>query len=433
MPEITEEKLKARMHQIEQVAEQYKIDNIEDIVNRVKEEYKKVSDELVAKNRRLPEIRIFNSALGKVCADLGAFAGERFEIFILGYSRPKDWNAVDREAVLKAWTKGPKARDNLVKSKKVMQMMKQGKLVVVSRIDKYDITKGGEMIITSGKELEGDEEPIPRDTNKTLADKKTPNRGCTRPLNPRWSITMYGVAKVDDENLKRFEARIYGKSADPSHDNYLPKMATPFESYKAILVVDEDKTTENVIKFTFLSAIEPIEEELSSAEIIYLLLDQGIILSYRDKKEAWDNESKVHPFLVDLDDLELFHKEISCVYDEEGNVKKSKGGYDNTYWDRIGIGIYYLYGASEAKTGNLALRFRDWTNSNTSGFTNEVTQHLKINPNSLPREVIVSFRTTRKLTRWDKENKVAIDDKINGDVLIGSIMGLKFSGNLEGE
>ena len=433
MPEITEEKLKARMHQIEQVAEQYKIDKIDDLVEQVKEQYKLISDELIAKNRRLPEIRIFNSALGKVCADLGAFAGERFEIFILGYTRPKDWNAIDREAILKAWTKGPKARDNLVKSKKIMQMMKQGKLVVVSRIDKYEMTKGGELIVLAGKELEGDEEPLPRDTRKTLADGKTKNRSETRQLTPRWSITMYGVAKVDDENLKRFEARIYGNSADPGHDNYLPIRATPFESYKAILVADEDKTTENVLKFNFLSAIEPIEEELSSEEIIYLLLDQGIILSYRDKKEAWKDEDKALPFLVDLDDLELFHKEISCVYDEDGNVKKSKGGYDNTHWDRFGIGIYYLYGASETKIGNLALRFRDWTNSTTSGFTDAVTQHMNINPNSLPKEVIVSFRTTRKLTRWDKENKIAIDDKINGDVLIGSIMGLKYSGKLEGD
>ena len=70
------------------------------------------------------------------------------------------------------------------------------------------------------------------------------------------------------------------------------------------------------------------------------------------------------------------------------------------------------------------------TNKVVSGFTDELTQHLKLNANSLPKEVMVSFRTFKKNTRYDRENKVNIDDPINGDIVLGNIMGLAFTDDI---
>lgn len=433
MVELSQEKLEARMHQIEQIAEEYNIEDIDKLVEQVKEKYKEKSEALEAKGKKLPEVRIFNKALGEVCTDLGSFQGERFQILILGYTRPRDWNAEEREDILKAWAGGPKARDNLIKSKKVMQMMKQGKMVIVSRVDKGQNTKSGDYIVLSGKELEEGEEPIPRDTRKTLADGKTPNRSFGRPLTSRWGINMFGLARVNDV-FKQFKAAIYHNAyANPYHENFLPSLAPAFGTFNAILSVHEDKSTEDKLFFQYLSAIEPIKnEESSTEEILYQLLDGGLIQSFKVKNGAIENFET--PFLVDLDDIKDYHDQVSALKDDKGEVIKSPSGYGKTHWDRVGIGIWHLFAMTETKNENYALRFRDWTNKVITGFTDELTQHLKINPNSLPKEVMVSFRTFKKKTRYDRENKVNIDDPINGDVVLGNIMGLSFTDDiLEGE
>jgi len=431
MVELSKDKLEARMHQIEQIAEEYNIEDVKKLVESVKEKYKEISDDLESRSKKLPEIRIFNKALGAVCTDLGSFSGERFQILVLGYTRPRDWNANEREAILKAWAGGPKARDNLIKSKKVMQMMKQGKMVIVTRIDKGQNTKSGDYIVLSGKELEEGEEPIPRDTRKMLADNKTPNRSFGRPLTERWAINMFGLARIN-EAFKHFEARVYHNGyANPNHDNFLPTIAPAFGTYNSIMSVNEDKSTEDKLILGYISAIEPIKEEnLSTEEILYQLLDEGLIQSFKDTKGSVEDHET--PFLVDLDDISDYHDEVVALKDDKGEVIKSAGGYGKTHWDRLGIGIWHLFAMTQTKNDNYALRFRDWTNKVISGFTDELTQHLKLNANSLPKEVMVSFRTFKKKTRYDPENKVSIEDPINGDIVLGNIMGLSFTEDILG-
>ena len=127
-----------------------------------------------------------------------------------------------------------------------------------------------------GIEIEPGEKPVPRDTHKTLRDNKTQNRFFTHPLSPRWSVSFVGVAEVE-EGFKPFEARVYGNWADPSHNNYLPKMAPCFGTYKAVFGVDENNSTEKELRFNFINAISLIEEPATVEEIIYNLVDSGII------------------------------------------------------------------------------------------------------------------------------------------------------------
>ena len=338
MPELTEELITKMMPRIKQIMEEFRLDDKDQVIQLLKENYKEVSERQTS--TRLSESRIFLKALGKVCADIGQTGGgERFNIFILGYERPRDWNADERGEIQDAWSKGPRAQLNLTQQGKVMVMKKGGKEVVVSRIDRWAISTDGVYVVLSGKEIEPGEKPVPRDTHKTLRDNKTQNRFFTHPLSPRWSVSFVGVAEVE-EGFKPFEARVYGNWADPSHNNYLPKMAPCFGTYKAVFGVDENNSTEKELRFNFINAISLIEEPATVEEIIYNLVDSGIIQAYAEKKG--DTEPNQRMFLVDLADLEEFHDEVIARRDEDGEIIKTERGYDRVNWNKFGIGIFYV-------------------------------------------------------------------------------------------
>lgn len=430
--ELNDESVKKYLPQIKQICEEFKMDKYEDVLTEVKEQFKIISEKYEAKGMKLPEIRYFNKALGGVCAHLGTFDGERFELLVLGYSRPRDWNAQDRESILKSWHSGVKAQNNLQKAGQIATMMVNGKPEIVSKIDRWGVSVDGKFFVMSGKVLEGDEDPVPIDAREFLLDGKTKNKRQSYPLDPRWNINMYGLVNLND-GVKQFEARIYGDFSDPSHDKYLPKIAPAFKSYKAVLVVDEEHSTKDLVRFSFLNAIESLREDVPMEQIIYNFIDKGVLLSYKNLKGNVSLEDTKKIFVVDLDNLAEFHQEVMCQHDEHGEVIKTKGGYDATHWDRIAIGVFYLITRKETKTGNYSLRFRDWTNSTNGAFTNEVTQFFEPKDEELPHEAFVSFRTNRKKTRWDKENRVEVEDSINGDVTLGTLMGISLAASIMDE
>jgi len=427
--ELTEENLTKYMPQIKQACEEFKIDKIADVVKEIKEEFKEISDKYEAKGQSLPEIRYFNKAFGKVCAHLGTFDGERFNLLIFGYTQPKDWNLLERTNTIKAWHSGDKAQANLKGAGKIATMPVRGKQEVVSEIKRWGVTSDKKYFVIAGKILEGEEDPIPIDTNPFWKDGKTVNKRHTYPLNPRWNINIHGLAMVDDD-FKQFEASIYGDLADPTSEKFLPKVAPAFKSYKTIAGVDEQNKNTNIIKFNFINAIEVLEEKGPMEKTIYNLADSGHIISYKKVKGEVAEEDKNKLFIVDMNDIVEFHEEVMCQRDDKDNIIKTKKFYDSTYWDRFGIGVFYLTKRTLTKNGNFAMGFRDWTNATNKAFSNEVTQFFEINDAELPHEVFVSFRTNRKPTRWDVENKVEIEDHINGDVTLGNLMGLTLASTI---
>lgn len=418
MPELTEELITKMMPRIKQIMEEFKLDKRDEVIQLLKENYKEVSER--TSSTRLSESRIFNKALGKVCSELGQTGGgERFNIFILSYERPRDWNEKERGEILDAWAKGPRAQLNLTQQGKVMQMKKSGKEVVVSKIDRWAISTDGLYVVLSGKEIEPGEKPIPRDTHKTLRDDKTPNRFFSNPLLPRWSISLVGVAEIET-GFKPFEARVYGQWADPTHANYLPKIASCFGTYKAVFGVDEKNSNDKQMRFNYINAITPIEEPATVEEIIYNLVDSGIIHAYAKQKGETDPDQKM--YLVDLADLEEFHDEVIARRDDNGDIEKTDRGYDRINWNKFGIGIFYVTAKTDTEIGNSNLRFRDWTGKSNGGFTNET---IFFEEEDFPLECAVSFRTNRTPQRWDAEARIRVDDPIHGDVTLGRLLGVK--------
>lgn len=431
MAVLTDELIDRRRAYIEQTCEEYNIDNVDELISLLKEAYEEVSEDPF--NKKYPPIRLLNKALGKVCANLGTTGGERFQVLILAYGRPKDWNKKEYDQILDAWGKGIKSRENLKKEGKVITIKINGKDTVVSEVTRWERTNDGKYVALSGKEIEEGEMPIPRDTHEYYSDGKTINKKETWPLTESWNINVYGLAKISETEYKPFIANIYNEWANPSSDKYLPKIAPAFNVYKANFGVDEKKTTADRLTFNYITAIGLDKKITDTSEmIIYNLVEQKIIGSYKEEK------GKINPnkfYMVDLDDLKEFHDEMMALHDDDGGIIKGDTGYDKVHWDRFGIGIYYLTSKKETKKGNFSLRFRDWTNATNGGFTNEIIDMIEIEDEKLPIEYIVAFSTTRKPTRWDSKNSIAINDPINGDISFNSILGLKKTQNAiaEGE
>ena len=433
MAVISEDLLNKQMTYIEQICEDYSIDDVQEVIERIKAEYVAVSED--PRNSKLPATRLFRKAFGKVCADLGSAGGERFTVLILAYGVPKDWNKIEREAILDAWGKGPKARTKIKADGQVMTMQKAGKPVIISKIDKLQKAADGTCVIIAGQEIREGELPIPRDTHQFYQDGKTKNNSYTFPLDESWNINIYGLAEVAD-GFKPFFGNIYNKWADPNNKEFLPLIAPAFGVYKGVFGLNDKKSSKDKIVFNYVSAIQPDESFTDPIESeIYKLVEKGIIVSYKEAKGTLTEEQKDGIILVDMDDLADFHDEVMAKRDDKGVIIKGATGYDKTYWNRFGIGVYYLTAMKETKKGNFTLRFRDWTNKTNGGFSNIITNCIELNPTEFPLEYLVAFSTTRKPNRWDAENKVAIPDAINGDISFNSINGLRKATNkiAEGE
>ena len=324
MTVLSEELLKRQMAYIEQICEDYKIDDVQEVIERLKAEYETVSEDPM--NAKLPAIRLFRKAFGKVCADYGSAGGERFTVLVLAYGIPKDWNKTEREEILDAWGKGPKPRAKLIADKMVMTMKKEGKDVVISKIDKWQRAADGTCVVLAGKEIEEGELPIPRDSHKFYSDGKTINRSHTFELDESWNINIYGLAEVA-EGFKPFFGNIYNKWANPLDKNFLPKVAPAFGVYKGVFGVDDKKSTKERLVFNYVSAIQVDETFKEPIEVeIYKLVEKDIILSYKEIKGSVTDEQKNRAFIVDLDDLTEFHDEVIAKRDDKGNIIKGRIG-----------------------------------------------------------------------------------------------------------
>ena len=433
---LTEEFLEEKKPQIFGTFENFGVpeEEYEAELEHFKENYEEVLKRRSAKV--LSREILFEKALGKTMAKKDSLrGGTRFDVLILRYTEPRDWNAEEVENILKAWQSGPKARHNLIESEKVAWVKKGVEKIVLSKIDKYEISKETKRFVPiSGKEIEEGELPIPIDTREKTAGGGE-NRNQTFPLKENWSLTIFGLAEVKD-GYTPFNFVVYDNDyANPNSDKFLPKLAPAFEEYKIVGSVDEDRTKKTkggclflryfkgISKIKEISINPDTEKPYTPEEKIYILMDNGFIKSYKLFKGK-TAEYPFGPYLIDMGDLREFHDEYIAQKDKDGNIKKTPSGYDKTHFDRYGISIPQCSDKTETKNGNFRLKFMDYSGKSGQAFTSE---HIDEPPFAvdLPQDAIISFKSDKKPTRWDWENQVSVEDPINGDVTLGTLMDVK--------
>lgn len=452
--------IKQKMSEIDQLKEELKVEDENEIIKLVEHYY----DQLPTSRIMTPDKK-FKRALSFASADLAPDEGrEKIEIAILGYTRPKDWNQAEREAILEAWEKGVVSQQKLIDDHKVMRIKTREGWKAVYEVEELALDDKGVPQVIKGKIIEGEELPIPRDHFETQGEgeKAWTNKHYGYALGSKWAMNVYGLTH-DGEKDVLIEGNIYtnydGDWATPNSDDFLYNKAPAFGFYDATVIVDGDKSTENKLIIKSLSAITSkdimIEEEqtivnedgttevkiverpLAFDEYIYGVMEgteledeeTGEVTFHapiRDFKQYLAEEDPEvreelakNLFVVESEDFPEFH-DLYKKLKKDGSVDRAKN--DNNYlsWGKFGLGVLVCKQVKETKNGNDQLVLVGSKGKKLNAFM--PPEHPKI---TLEKswECLISFSTVKKGTRYDKETKKNVKDLVNGDIQINNIMG----------
>lgn len=417
--ELTQQKIEEHAPQINQTIEEFSISPEEEdaFLEALKENFGIVSER--RSSSVLPEGIILRKALGKTTAAL-AQSGERFNMYIVGIGEPRDWNEWDRRGIIEAWEKGPRAQQKLKEAGKVATIKIRGEEKVLDATEEYEYHKSdsGKCIFTKGVPIEetDDGEPLPLDSEETKRNSDEDNPHYGFPLGENWSMNVWALAEIEKDKWIPSVISIYGSEANPSNENYIGKLLDVFTEYRCVVNVNKDKSGKGYLRCNGIKSFIPVDDESggTTEQVIYGLVG-NFITDYKD------GDIEPHDFVfVDIKDIEDFHDEFFAVKDDNGDVVKSNSGYDKTHWDRLAVGIYNVYEIKTTKTGSLQLRLSDWSGTGYSVF---------VEPGEIDideeQEIVISFSTTRKPTRWDSDARENVEDPINGDVVINRLRGIE--------
>lgn len=390
-------------HKLEGLAVIYEERDIDTIIEDFKEQYDLVSSQSDAEGRSIDVLmkKAYNMLVATYA--LGDNR-EKFEAVVFGFRTSENRNANEIEKIKRAWAKGPQQRRKLIKEGKIITTKIDGEDTPLSVIERWEFTDDNEMIFF-GKEWEEGEEIIPREYVKMLGDNKTTNFRYSRPMKDNWKLTFYGSAESLSDGITRtFIYDVYGEPANPMSIEFIPDNVEAYKLYNLYTDVDENKTTVDDWALKSKPEFIPIGGSIHIDDILYDLDEKEIIS------------------LVPVGFLREYHDEKIAIKDKNGNIVKTKSGYDKTKWNGYGQGIYQVLSASETKRGNYRLEIMDSSAPKVkiSAFTEP---HINIDFTP-PAECIICWRSSKRPDRYDREQKQRIPDLKNGDINL-NIMGIK--------
>ena len=454
-----------RKDEILQLKEELKVENIEEIIELMRKHY----DALPTSRIFTPDKK-YTRALSFASADLSPQGGrEKIEIAILAYGRPKDWNQLEREAILESWEKGPVNQLKLIEDHKIMRIKTREGYKAISADHEYELAKddNGVPQVIKGKIIEGDEQPIPRDFHETQGkgENTWQNKHHGYPMGERWAINVYGLTHDGEKDMfiaGSVNSNYDGDWANPKSDDFLLKTSPAFCFYDATVVLDEEKNTNEKLVIKALSAITPkeiiiteevpmvnddgttetkkIERPLEFIEYIYgvmegteLLNEDGEAYIYTPiydfkaflsaEDEGVREQMKKGIFLVESKDYPEWH-DLYASKDDKGQLKKSQNGNNYCSWDRYGLSVLVCKQVKKTKNGNDQLVLSGSHGKGMNAFMQPENPKIEMDGKW---ECLVSFNTVRKGTRYDPETKKQVKDSINGDVQISNVMGFQLT------
>jgi len=446
MSEI-ESLIKERISELEELQKEHDVDNVQEI-----------KDLMIHHFNTLPSSKFYTTekkwqrALAFTSSDLGAYEGQKMELVVLSYGKPKDWNDVKVSKILSAWDKGIVAQEKLLDDGHVMRIMTDDGYKPVSEVNPNGLVQAdsGEWHVISGKVLEDDEAPIPRDYDEFRVKKdgtKSKNKHWGKPLTSSWRITMQGLF-YDGEKDITFTGYFYstydGDWANPASENFLPKIAPAFGFYDTVVNVNTDASDEYHLVLSGLSSIktkiitvtgdngEP--RELDIMEYIYgvmggVELDGKRYTPLRDFREYLNADEEEREaiensiFMLESEHFELWH-DLHAIRLEDKSLKRTAKGTSYTGFDDYAIGIMVCRELKTTKNGNQQLNLSGSKGKKIVGFLTDNDPALEM---EITSECIISFNTKQLGTRYDVKAKKKVEDPQNGDYTFNNIFGVKFT------
>ncbi len=385
-------------------------------------------------------------------------------------SEAKDQNKELRDEILKEFA-DPEQRKDVIRKGKVMCMKISDQEIdnkevfyndvykPVRKISKFT-TVNDIYVVTEGELWEPGDTPIARDyrTKLTFGEGENENEydnfSYSKPLNPRWKITLFGLGYfpgfkevITEQGIEKVQKTVkgdgvmckvsfWGDLADPSSAKFVCKKSIWFVPCK--VKGTENQSISNMLNLNITSKTElEVSDKKPKMETLARQINARILAeakeAYGRAKEAnatedmpkdhkakimakWNLYSKFKdkdyiPF-IDLSEIHDFHMKYRAVIDEETGTPKKENGWDKIDFDAFALSECTLNGIyeKEGRSPRMILSDISLPQDNSSifcGFAKGID--IKIPPSS----VIVSLTTSRGNKVYDPDTKTYIEDDEN--------------------
>lgn len=372
-------------------------------------------------------------------------AGRKFNFVLIGpLGRPRDWN----EPVIKANESMAKtSMKQLMNEGRVFYIEKDGKRFPIKRITSYGIKKVvidvasakildnidpeevGEddknlVVVETYEVTDGepwdpikdrDTYPIWRDNILINESLGTVNYGYGKPLthNYRFQLLGFGYPSNAEDDLRLLNITFVRDYANPESESFIMKKLSLFKPYEGEFTVLESKCTDDTFVLRFNGAMPtPIQDDTPIEEIV-----EG---SLNVIAERFPNNPYIPEFYDGASGFIEFH-EKNVPRDEEGNIIRSKSGYEYTPWNKIAVVLCHIGAVYEPKREGGKPMFRLQDPLLPQSITAYCDDAMFSFPDAgkIPGLFIVSGRTMRSPYVYDRTlRQRVVAEAGNGDITV---------------
>lgn len=354
-------------------------------------------------------------------------AGQKFTFILLGpLGRPRDWN----EPLFKSnEAMATSAMRQLINEGRVFTIEKDGKKLPVKRITAYNIKKvvvdvasakivdiepekvdpedKNLVVIDTYKVTDGepwdpikdrDTYPIWRDNILINENLGSANYGYGKPLshNYRFQLLGFGFPANDPDDLRLVDITFTGDYANPDSENFIMKKISLFRPYNGEFTHLEAKTTNDTFVLRYNGSMpKPIEDETPVEEVI------------ESSIEVLSDKFPDCPYMPEFYDgaagfIEFHEKNVRR--DENGNIVRSRSGYEYVPWNKIAVVVCHIGRVFEPKRegGKPMFQLQDPVLPSSITAYSDDSMFVFPDAGKIPGLFIVSGRTMRSPYVYDR-------------------------------
>jgi len=393
-----------------------------------------VKEQLAAEGFRDPELSIkaYHAVKSKLSLSEQE-VGKLMTVVFLGKDPSKDTTLDLRKEILQDFWSDPETRNKIKEEGKIMLGQ------VAKGNPEIDFHKMYKPIVKLIKSVEVDGicvptefevwdpstniDPLCRDYRTHLdEDEESINWKHSQPLLPNWKTTLFGIGFFEDTPnlIKKIQIRFFGDDGDPSSGTFVCKHISFMREYKMKVGINVKLTTEDC--YVCNAKTKPVLSEEGTELNIVELID-SINKAFNEQLRAKNKDEKDLIPIISLNELKEWHLERRAQKDEDGDVIKSKKGWDLTNWDEYCLIDQIQYLGKREFTEDYVPATLQHDSTGKLNFYANYDEDLDMDI-PIPSDLLICVKTGRGTTKYDREANEKIQDSDDPDISI-TICGYK--------
>lgn len=356
--------------------------------------------------------------------------GKELNFIYLGKDRSRDANRNIVQERLKKFHSDPASRKKLMRRGKVrlMKVPKDNAIIEIDGSHYAPVTEiheshdvDDEPVVTKGDIWTPGcgKDPILRDDRQYLDDAgQIENFNFKQNLEESWRTTLFGIGFFEENPKvkKKVQVRFFGERGNPNSGQFVCNTMELFEPYKLKVRISENLSDD--LCFVVNAVSKPVLDKKPGVEIDVVGMIDDINQEFANKLAAKGKEPRSLIPIVPLSELKEWHKQYRARKNEHGEIIKAKSGWDLTNWDEYCLidQVTYL-GVQDFSEKYKPISIQHDSTGQETFFANYDSE-IGIEEVPVPSDLVISVKTGRGTTKYDRESKETIQNAEDPDLSI---------------